>query len=60
MSWAVNDVGENDLLKYMRHLSTIVMESQDTTLLIIAYHLVDPGLLLRGRQAPAKIGGLGN
>ena len=59
-SWAVNDVGKNDLMKYMRHLPTIVMESRNTTLLVIAYHLVDPGLLLQGRQAPAKISGLGD
>ena len=45
-SWAVNDVRENDLLKYMRHLPTIVMESRNAMLLIIAYRLVDPSLLL--------------
>jgi hypothetical protein len=59
-SWTVNDVWENDLLEYMRHLPTIVMKSRNATLVVIVYHLVDPGLLLRDRQAPAKIGGLGN
>jgi hypothetical protein len=58
--WAINDVRQNNLLEYMRHLPTIVMESRNATLFVIAYHLVDPGLLLRGCQAPAKISGLGN
>ena len=45
-SWVVNDVGKNDLMKYMHHLPTIVMERRNTTLHVIAYHLVDPCLLL--------------
>ena len=59
-SWAVNDVWENKLIEYMSHLPTIVMKSRNATLLVIAYHLVDPGLLLRNCQALAKISGLGN
>ena len=36
MTWTINDVWENDLLKYMRHLPTIVMKSRNATLLVIA------------------------
>ena len=43
----INDVQEDNRFKYMSHLITIVMESQNTTLLVITYYLADPGLLLR-------------
>ena len=45
-SGAVNDVWENDLIKYMSHLPTIMMTSRNATLLLIAYHLVDPSSFL--------------
>ena len=45
-SWAVNDVWENELLKYMSRLPMIMIKSRNATLLVIAYHLIDPGVFL--------------
>ena len=44
----IGDAQKNDRFEYMCHLVTIVVESSDTTLLVITYHLGEHGLLLRG------------
>ena len=48
MNRPMGDVRHDNRFEYMSHVITIVVESRDTTLLMITYHLVDPGLLLGG------------
>ena len=44
----IGDVRQDHHFGYMTRLITIVVESQNTMLLVITYHLGDPGLLLGG------------
>ena len=44
----ISDVWKENRFEYMNHVITIVVESRNTTLLMIMYHLVDLGLLRGG------------
>ena len=44
----IGDVRQDKRFEYMSHVITIVVESRNTALLVIMYHLVDLGLLLKG------------
>ena len=51
----ISDVGEDHMLKHMCHLPQIMVESRDTSLLVLVNHLVDPGLVLGGLQTLLQV-----
>ena len=55
----IGHVRRDNRFEYMSHVITTVVESRDTTLLMITYHLVDPHLLLRGSKTFLRIVVLG-
>ena len=51
----ISDVRKDNRFEYMSHLTTIVVESRNTTLLVITHHLADPSLLLGGGETFLQI-----
>ena len=51
----ISDVRKDDRFEYMSNVTTIVVESRNTTLLVSTYHPVDPSLLLEGGRTFLQI-----
>ena len=56
----ISDLRKNNRFEHMCHLPTIMVESRNTTLPVITYHLVEPGFLLGDCHTLPQIDGFGN
>ena len=59
MKRPIGNVRQDNRFDYISHVNVTVVESKDTTLLMIVYHLGDPSLLLRGSKTCLQIVVLG-